>query len=375
MPDYATTETGSYLFPRPEYHNNVPFHPVPSSIVVPSLVPGVPPYSNQIYTGSYPIQSTYVNHGNANVGFRQEGKGFRRYVFKAESRIEGINVGENVTYRLAPRDYSSHAQPNLSELVHTDTVFQNVQPSDSQTDLNRNIGPQSIHVPQNQNGHGTLGSTDKELNQAMPGVNMRTYVHDCTVGTSSLRNATNESQTSQTILESQTSGLQSKTVLNLTEPERSGKVMMLEPETFDGTSSAEWAEYFIHLEQIAEWNGWSNVQKAKMLSIKLRGEAQKLLGSLTSDQYNDYDTLKTTLSCRFNSQEREAAYRCEFLNRRCMKNECPGDIGLALRRLSLKAFQSLSYSALETHVVDLFIAGLGAVELHKFVQFQHPKSL
>ena len=32
---YATAETGSYSFPRPEFNNNVPFHPVPSSIVGP----------------------------------------------------------------------------------------------------------------------------------------------------------------------------------------------------------------------------------------------------------------------------------------------------------------------------------------------------
>ena len=155
----------------------------------------------------------------------------------------------------------------------------------------------------------------------------------------------------------------------------STKNKMLEPETFDGTSSAEWAEYIIHFEQIAEWNKWSNIQKAKMLSIKLRGEAQKLLGSLSPDQYNDYEILKTTLSHRFNPQERESAYRCEFRNRRRKKDESPSDFGFALRRLSIKAFPSLPYSALETHVVDQFIAGLGSTELQKFVQFQHPKTL
>ena len=53
----------------------------------------------------------------------------------------------------------------------------------------------------------------------------------------------------------------------------SSKNKMLEAGTFDGKSCAEWAEYIIHFEQIAEWNNWSNTQKAKMLSIKLRGEA------------------------------------------------------------------------------------------------------
>ena len=59
---------------------------------------------------------------------------------------------------------------------------------------------------------------------------------------------------------------------------------------------------------MAEWNNWSNTQKTKKISIKLRGEAQKLLGSLSSDQYNNYETLKTTLSHRFNPQKRESAY-------------------------------------------------------------------
>lgn len=73
---------------------------------------------------------------------------------------------------------------------------------------------------------------------------------------------------------------------------------------FDGTSSAKWAEYNINFEQIAEWNGWSNIQKAKMLSIKLRGEAQKLLGCLTPDQYNDYNILKTTITQIWSQRKR-----------------------------------------------------------------------
>ena len=89
---------------------------------------------------------------------------------------------------------------------------------------------------------------------------------------------------------------------------KSSENKMLEPETFDGISSAEWAEYIIHFEQIAEWNNWSNTQKTKKFSIKLRGEAQILLGSLPSDQYNNHETLKTTPSHRFNPQKRESAY-------------------------------------------------------------------
>ena len=32
------------------------------------------------------------------------------------------------------------------------------------------------------------------------------------------------------------------------------KNKLLEPETYDGTTSAEWSEYIIHFEQITEWS-------------------------------------------------------------------------------------------------------------------------
>ena len=52
------------------------------------------------------------------------------------------------------------------------------------------------------------------------------------------------------------------------------KNKILEPETFDDISSAEWTEHIIHFEQIAKWNSWTDTQKAKMLSIKLRGSSK-----------------------------------------------------------------------------------------------------
>ena len=150
---------------------------------------------------------------------------------------------------------------------------------------------------------------------------------------------------------------------------------MLEPETFDGTSKTEWSDYIIHFEQIAEWNNWSASQKARMLTIKLRGEAQKFIGGLTHAQFSDFDTLKNLLTQRFNPQEREVAFRCEFRSRRRNKGESPSDFGYALRRLAQKAFPATPYTALEVQIIDQFILGLGSVELQKHVQFHHPPSL
>lgn len=150
---------------------------------------------------------------------------------------------------------------------------------------------------------------------------------------------------------------------------------MIEPDTFDGTSNTEWSDYIVHFEQIADWNNWSDPQKAKMLTIKVRGEAQRFVGGLTMSQYNDYIILKYLLSQRFNPQEREVAYRCEFRNRRRIKGESPSDYGYALRRLGQKAFPSLPFAALEVQIIDQFISGLGSIEIQKHVQFHHPHTL
>ncbi len=41
----------------------------------------------------------------------------------------------------------------------------------------------------------------------------------------------------------------------------------IEPDNFSGDDHTEWADYLVHFEQCATWNGWSEEQKAKMLSI------------------------------------------------------------------------------------------------------------
>lgn len=78
---------------------------------------------------------------------------------------------------------------------------------------------------------------------------------------------------------------------------------------------------------------------------------------------------------RFNPVEREVAFRCEFKSRTREKNESAAEFGYALRRLALKAYPHVTYSALESQVIDHFIHGLGHYEMRKHVQFHHPLSL
>ena len=147
------------------------------------------------------------------------------------------------------------------------------------------------------------------------------------------------------------------------------------PMTFCGTADPEWPEFIEHFENVATVNGWSESCRAHMLAAQLRGEALKFPGGLTTSQKDTYSVLKHYLSQRFNPQEREVSYRCEFCNRRRQKGENPDDYGYALRWLGQRAFPKVPYPMLVPQIIDQFIAGLGSIELQKHVQFHHPETL
>ena len=157
---------------------------------------------------------------------------------------------------------------------------------------------------------------------------------------------------------------------------RQGKNKILEPDSFDGSEKGpKISEYLIHFEPDCFGNCWTLDQKARMLSMKLKCEAQKLLRTLTIAQLVHYESLKQALIQRFNHKERQVAYRCEFRNRKRQMNENPVEFGSTLRRLGRKAYPDMTVEALEVHLVDQNIMGLGSFDLQKHVQLQHPKNL
>ena len=147
------------------------------------------------------------------------------------------------------------------------------------------------------------------------------------------------------------------------------------PDNFDGTGKTEGSDYLVHFEQCAKWNQWSDAQKAQMLSIHLRGEAQRLLSGLTVAQLGNYDAVKQIISDRYEPKQKDVTYRCQFRYRKREKGESASDYGYHLNRLAQKAYPNLTLSQLEVHVIDQFITGLNNYELQKHVQFGHPKSL
>ena len=59
-----------------------------------------------------------------------------------------------------------------------------------------------------------------------------------------------------------------------------------EPDTFNG-KTADWVDYIVQFEKIANWNGWDQYERAQQLIMSLRGVAQRTVSELIPYQLND----------------------------------------------------------------------------------------
>ena len=147
----------------------------------------------------------------------------------------------------------------------------------------------------------------------------------------------------------------------------------MEPDYYDG--SADLNDYLEHFEQVAEYNGWSDDQRARALCTRLKGDARKILRSLSMLEKTDYGLLQMALAREFDMQEMVMAHRSVYKNRRRKKDETVAQFGFELRRLAQKAYPALSLRELEVHIIDQYLEGLGDKELRKHVQLHHPQTL
>ncbi|KAK3083482.1 hypothetical protein FSP39_023762 [Pinctada imbricata] len=228
------------------------------------------------------------------------------------------------------------------------------------------------------------------LDQGQTSLNFNSQVHDpvsFTTSTPRVRNTHASLSQNQSVPDNQASLDMSSLSLNNTQQNTSSFIPASstsqihpltrrekEPEKFDG-KSCDWKDFIVQFEYVAEWNRWSYREMAQQLVMCLRGTAQKLLGDLPQDQLSDYAKLKSILNNRFNPQERESAYRCEFRSRRRQKGESPTDYGYALRRLGCLAFPDIPSNWREPFIIDQFITGVGTPDLRKHISFKHPKTI
>ena len=128
----------------------------------------------------------------------------------------------------------------------------------------------------------------------------------------------------------------------------------IEPDYCDG--SADLNDYF---EQVAEYNSWSDDQRARALCTKLKGDVRKILRSLSAFEKTDYGLLQLALAREFDMQEMVMVHRSVYKNMRRKKDETVAQFGFELRRLTQKVYPALSLRELEVYIIDQYLEGLG----------------
>lgn len=126
--------------------------------------------------------------------------------------------------------------------------------------------------------------------------------------------------------------------------------------------TVEWPDYLCHIKQVSLWNELTDCAKATQLALCIRGPALIVKSKPTNREQNNYVELKIALTEGFCQAEREAAYKCDFRNRRKF-GESETDYGYTLRRLASRAFPSFLLEMWESLTVEQFVTGIGSQEL------------
>ena len=152
----------------------------------------------------------------------------------------------------------------------------------------------------------------------------------------------------------------------------------VDPEKYDGTESVE--NYLERFEEVAQWNGWSEVEKAMQLSMHLTGVAKIAVRSLTPEEKRSYSSIHERLMESFDTKGNLLTNQQKFWKRFKSQKESLPEFANELRILANRAFSDIvagpsGAKALEEMLINRFVTGLSNAELGRYVHMQHPKSL
>ena len=107
-------------------------------------------------------------------------------------------------------------------------------------------------------------------------------------------------------------------------PHEVTKKKLKEPEKYSGSAGGmEWPHYLSLFEEVAAWNGWGPIEKAKQLKMSCRGEALRAIHDLPVEYHHSYQALVDCLQRRFYPKGQEAVFQSELALRVCRKWETP----------------------------------------------------
>lgn len=142
---------------------------------------------------------------------------------------------------------------------------------------------------------------------------------------------------------------------------------------YDGKVS--WEEYFTLFQTASEVHQWTEVTKASMLSLSLRGDALSVLQSIPPSDRLNYDELIKRLEMRFGHRHMEQVYRSQLRGRFQKQNETLQEFEAEIARLVRSAYPTVPDEICESLSIDKFLDGLRESETQQAIKLARPKTL
>lgn len=145
------------------------------------------------------------------------------------------------------------------------------------------------------------------------------------------------------------------------------------PATYDGKST--WDAYRAQFELLADLNHWTDVQKAIILAVNLRGAAATVLTNLSSEDRQNYEVLTVALESRFGSAHQTELNRARLRARVRQKEETLPELAEDVDRLTRLAYPDAATAMLQVLARDQFIDSLQDEEVRLRVRQNRPSTL
>ena len=145
------------------------------------------------------------------------------------------------------------------------------------------------------------------------------------------------------------------------------------PPLYDGRSS--WDAYITQFKMLAELNRWSEVERATLLAVSLRGAASTVLSNLPAERRSDYTALVTALEYRFGTAHQAELNRMKLRNRTRKREESLAELMEDIERLARLAYPDAAPAMLELLAKDQFIDSLTDEDMKLKIRQSRPDSL
>ena len=142
---------------------------------------------------------------------------------------------------------------------------------------------------------------------------------------------------------------------------------------YDGRTP--WEDYRRQFEVVATVNGWSESERASMLTSMLRDRALAVLQNVPPEKQWDYDHLVSVLSLRFGSEHRTGLHRASLRNRTQRLSEELTEFAYELERLAKLSFPDCPAEIQDQMALMYFLDGVADAEVQKMLRYAAPKTL